>query len=80
MTRLRKILIAADNLLGNILFEGIGPDETISAYCWRRGYTKRIALLDFFLGANHCKDSYMSKKNGAHLAPEYRQKFDSESI
>ena len=80
MTRLKKILIAADNLLGNILFEGIGPDETISAYCWRRGYMKRVEILDFFLGKNHCKDSYMSEKNGAHLAPEYRQKFDSESI
>ena len=73
MSRLVRILIALDQLLGCLLFAGIGPDETISAYCWRRGYTKRTAIIDFFLGKNHCKESYMSEKTGAHLAPEYRK-------
>ena len=73
MNRLVRILIALDQFLGCLLFDGIGPDETISAYCWRRGYTKRVAILDFFLGRDHCKNAYMSEKNGAHLAPEYRE-------
>lgn len=38
MSRLKRILIAADQLLGSLLFEGIAPDETISAYCWRKGF------------------------------------------
>ena len=71
---MKQILIALDQFLGCLLFDGIGPDETISAYCWRRGYTTRVAILDFFLGKNHCKESYMSEKTGAHLAPEYRSK------
>lgn len=79
MTRTRKILIALDQLLGSLLFKGIGADETISAYCWRRGYTRRITLIDWIFGKDHCKYSYMSEKNGAHNAPEYRQQFDNES-
>lgn len=72
MTRKMKILIALDQLLGNMLFEDIGIDESISAYCWRRGYTKRTTVIDLFLGKDHCKQSYMSEKSGAHNAPEYR--------
>lgn len=79
MSRLRKILIALDQLLGALLFQGIAPDETISAYVWRRGYTRRIALLDSIFGENHCKYSYMSEKLGTQNAPEYRQQFDNES-
>ena len=73
MSRLVRILIALDQLLGCLLFDGIGPDETISAYVWRRGYARRVAILDFFLGKDHCKEAYMSECNGAHLAPEYRK-------
>ena len=73
MSRLVRILIALDQLLGCLLFDGICPDETISAYVWRRGYTRRVAIIDFFLGKNHCKEAYMSECNGAHLAPEYRK-------
>ena len=78
MTRTRKILIALDQFLGSLLFDGIGPDETISAYVWRRGYAKRIAVIDWFFltfrgEVDHCKNAYMSEKNGTQLAPEYRQ-------
>jgi hypothetical protein len=73
VTRARKILIALDQLLGAFLFSGIGPDETISAYCWRRGYRRRVAILDFFLGENHCHDAYLSELSGAHLDPDYHQ-------
>lgn len=73
MNRLRKILISFDQAIGSLLFQGIAADETISAYCWRRGYTRRIKLLDAIFGENHCKYSYMSEKNGSQNAPEYRQ-------
>lgn len=73
MTRLWKILISFDQLLGNLLFDGIGADETVSAYCWRRGYTKRVALINWIMAdPNHCKTAYMSEKNGTQNAPEYR--------
>lgn len=72
MTRVRKILISFDQFLGSLLFEGIGADETISAYCWRRGYTRRVALIDWIFGKDHCKQAYMSEKNGTQNAPEYR--------
>ena len=79
MSRFLKTLIALDQFLGCLLFDGIGPDETISAYCWRSGYTWRIKLIDAIFGKDHCKYSYMSEKCGTHNAPEYRQKFDEES-
>ena len=72
MTRLRKALIALDQFVGSLLFEGIAPDETISAYCWRRGYTLRIKLIDAIFGKDHCKYSYMNEKNGTQQADEYR--------
>jgi len=71
--RILLILLILDNLLGNLLFGSISPDESISAYCWRRGYTKRIALIDWLMREkDHCKKAYESEKNGSHLAPEYR--------
>lgn len=83
MTRVRKILISFDQFLGSLLFEGIGADETISAYCWRRGYTRRVAMIDRVFGKDHCKQAYMSEKNGTQNAPEYREtvrdKFERES-
>ena len=73
MTRMFKILLNLDNLCGSILFEGIGAEESISAYCWRRGYTKRIALIDWLMGEkDHCKHAYENEKNGSHTLPEYR--------
>ena len=73
MTRTFRILLALDQLLGNILFSGIGPDESISAYCHRRGYTRRVKLIDWLMREkDHCKKAYESEKNGSHLAPEYR--------
>ena len=73
MNKTKRILINLTNLIGNILFDEITPDESTCAYCWRRGYMRRVAILDFFLGRDHCKNAYMSEKNGAHLAPEYRK-------
>ena len=72
MSRLRKILIALDQALGTLLFSGCASDETISAYCWRRGYTYRIKMIDLVFGKNHCKEAYMSEKLGLQNSPEYR--------
>lgn len=73
MNRLVRILIALDQFLGCLLFDGIGPDETISAYCHRRGYTTRVKIIDWLFYPGHCRDAYMSEKTGAHLAPEYHK-------
>ena len=72
MTRTLKILLALDNLLGNLLFQGIGAEESISAYCWRRGYMRRVWLIDLFFGKGHCKSAFENESNGSHNAPEYR--------
>ena len=80
MTRVRKILISFDQFLGSLLFEGIGADETISAYCWRRGYTRRVALINWIMrDPDHCRNSWISERSGTQNAPEYREKFDNES-
>ena len=74
MTRTFKILLALDQFVGNLLFEGIAADESISAYCWRRGYTRRVKIIDWLMGEkDHCKIAYMSEKNGVQNAPEYRR-------
>ena len=72
MTRMRKFLIALDQLLGSLLFKGIAADETISAYVWRRDYKRWITVLDAIFGKDHCRDSYIAEKLGTQNAPEYR--------
>ena len=73
MNRLLKILIALDQLCGALLFDGIWPDETISAYCYRKNYWKRVAIIDWIMREkHHCFNAYMSEKNGTQNAPEYR--------
>jgi hypothetical protein len=61
MSHIRKILLAFDSLCGNLMFAGISPGETISSYCWRRGYSARIRLIDFFFRAGHCRDAYIAE-------------------
>ena len=74
MTRTFRILLALAQLLGNMIFSGIAVDESISAYCWRRGYTKRVAVIDWLMGEkDHCKTAYMNEKNGSQNAPEYHK-------
>lgn len=72
------VLINLTQMFGQLYFKGfckedISPDESTSAYVWRRNYTVWIAVLDFVLGENHCKEAYMSEKLGTQNAPEYRQ-------
>ena len=74
MNRLLKILIALDQFFGALLFDGIHPDETISAYCYRKSYWKRVALIDFLMREKgHCFNAYLSEKNGTQNAPEYQK-------
>ena len=73
MTRTRKILLALDQFFGALLFDGIFPDESISAYCWRKGYMRRVAIIDWMMREKgHCFNAFLSEKNGAQNAPEYR--------
>ena len=74
MNRLLKILIALDQLCGALLFDGIHPDETISAYCYRKNYWKRVAIIDWLMREeNHCAKAYLSEATGTQNAPEYRK-------
>lgn len=74
MNRLLKILIALDQLCGAFLFRGIWPDESISAYCWRKGYMRRVAVIDWLMREeNHCAKAYLSEATGTQNAPEYRK-------
>ncbi len=73
MSRLLKILIALDQLCGAFLFGDIFPDETISAYCYRKNYWKRVAIIDWIMREKgYCFNAYFSEKNGTQNAPEYR--------
>ena len=73
MTRLFKILLTLDQAIGPWLFSDIHPDETISAYCYRKNYWKRVAIIDWIMREKgHCFNAYFSEKNGTQNAPEYR--------
>ena len=73
MTRLFKIFLALDQFFSALLFDGIFPDESISAYCYRKSYWRRVALIDWLmLEKGHCFNAYFSEKNGTQNAPEYR--------
>lgn len=74
MTRLFKILLTLDQALGSLLFSGIFPDESISAYCYRKSYWRRVALIDWLMREKgHCFNAYFSEKNGTQNAKEYRR-------
>jgi hypothetical protein len=74
MSRLLKVLIALDQFFGALLFDGINPDETISAYCWRKGYMRRVAVIDWIMRDEwHCYNAYMSEKHGTQNAPGDRE-------
>ena len=73
MSRIFKIFLAFDQFCGSLLFSGIFPDESISAYCYRKSYWKRVAFIDWLMREEyHCFNAFMSEKNGTQNAPEYR--------
>lgn len=74
MTRLFKIFLALDQFFGALLFDGIFPDESISAYCYRKSYMRRVAVIDWIMRDEwHCYNAFMSERNGTQNAPEYRK-------
>lgn len=61
--------VAARDYFQRFIDLGLGAAQPVLD---RRGYSRRVALLDAVFGANHCKESYESEKNGTQNAPEYR--------
>lgn len=76
MTYLKAVLIAADQLV-NALLAG-WPDETMSSRAWRweqdgvRAWPRRVIDRIFFWESNHCRESYVSEREGRQLPPELR--------
>lgn len=76
MTYLKKILIAVDQL-ANALLAG-WPDETLSSRAWRweqdgvRVWPRRLIDRIFFWEPKHCRESYVSEREGRQLPPELR--------
>lgn len=76
MTRVRKVLIAFDQLV-NAVFNG-WPDETLSSRAWRwelngkRNWPRKVIDALFFWEKDHCKESYENEKKGRQLPPELR--------
>jgi hypothetical protein len=65
-------LLALDQL-GNTLLGGMA-DETISARCFRRGYVRRMAIINWiFSDPNHCRNAYRSEFLRSQLPIEYRR-------
>jgi len=81
-TRILNLLIALDQMVFSIITLGnAGPDETMSAAAWRLEQNGRRAgiifrpIIDglFFFDKDHCRKSYESEINKAHLHKDYRQ-------
>lgn len=72
MNYFKRILIAIDQLAGTVLI-GTMPDETISAAAYRRGWTRTERVINLlFNDPNHCRDSYLSERDGTQNHPEYK--------
>lgn len=80
-TRLRLILIAADQLLNALT--GGWPDETLSSRIYRRAVlaaqprrrwkiARALANTLFFAQRDHCQSAYERERTRSHLPPEMR--------
>lgn len=73
-THFQRVLLCLTNLFGNIFFKGIYPDESTSAYVFRKQYHKWIKFVNFlFQDPMHCKNAYKAEHEGKQNAPEYRK-------
>ena len=76
MTYARAVLISIDQLV-NALLGGM-PDETISSRAWRweqdgiRSWPRKLIDALFFMEKEHCRQSYISEREGRQLPPELR--------
>lgn len=67
----KQFLIALDQLI-NTLCGGMA-DETISARAYRKGWKRRMAVINWvFNDAHHCELSYQSELFRAQLPSGYR--------
>ena len=76
MTYGKSVLVAVDQLV-NALLAGY-CDETLSSRAWRwdndgvRSWPRRVVDALFFWEKNHCRESYVSERDGRQLPPELR--------
>lgn len=76
MTYGKSLLIAFDQFV-NALLAG-WPDETLSSRAWRwekdgvRAWPRRVVDALFFWEKDHCRESYVSERDGRQLPPELR--------
>lgn len=79
-TALQGILINCTQMFGQVWLkwikgDDIWPDESTSAFVWRKNYQKWIKFVNWLSrNPNHCKEAFDSEKNGTQNAPEYRAK------
>lgn len=76
MTYARAVLIAIDQLMNAVLAGW--PDETLSSRAWRweqdgtRSWPRKLIDALFFTEKEHCRQSYISEREGRQLPPELR--------
>ena len=76
MTYGKNLLIAVDQLVNALL--GGYCDETLSSRAWRWenegvcSWPRRFIDLVFFWEEKHCRESYVSEREGRQLPPELR--------
>ena len=74
MTRTRKILLALDQFFGALLFDGIFPDESISAMAHRRGWKRLEKVINWlFRDDMHCAQAYVAEMTGTQNAKVYHR-------
>ncbi len=78
MGRLKKIMIALDQLLTVVFLARGQPDETFSSVCWRwelsgkRSWPRRLVDRLFWWDRDHCRTSYEAELRREHLPEELR--------
>lgn len=76
MTYARAVLISIDQLVNAVLAGW--PDETLSSRAWRweqdgtRSWSRKLIDALFFMEKEHCRQSYISEREGRQLPPELR--------
>ena len=79
-TALQGLLINCTQMFGQVWFkwikkDDIWPDESTSAFVWRKQYKKWIKFVNWLSrNSKHCEEAYNSEKLGLQNAPEYRAK------
>ena len=68
MSRIKKILIAFDQLLAVIFFAKAQPESTFSSMCWKwhitgnRSWPYKMVDKLFWFDPNHCETSYIEEQ------------------